>query len=169
MYINHVALPVEDVDRAREFYVDWFDARVVPSPNFGVPVAWVLLGKVQIHMVQHPGRTATSYHFAVGVEDATQFAALYRRAEQEQAFDLETFPHHIFELPGGDVQMWIRDVSGNVVEVDHPDANQLGPDVRAAMKRWSDDNEQSQWNQRSSLFMPEQAGLGLSTTAVGTR
>ena len=59
-YINHVAVPVDDVDRAVDFYQDWFSAKVVPSPRFPVPVAWLLLGKVQVHLVQHPDRASVA-------------------------------------------------------------------------------------------------------------
>jgi catechol 2,3-dioxygenase-like lactoylglutathione lyase family enzyme len=169
VYINHVALPVDDVDRASGFYVDWFDATVIPSPRFPVPVAWILLGKVQVHLVQHPGPPSPAYHFAVAVEDKVRFEALYRRAEQEGLLDRETFPHHIFELPGGEVQMWMRDDAGNVIEVDHPDVADLSPEIAAVVRRWADDNEQSPWNRRSSLFLPEQAGLALEPTTGTAR
>ncbi|MGI5219333.1 VOC family protein [Nocardia sp. CA-290969] len=158
-YINHVALPVDDVDRASAFYVDWFGARVVPSPKFPVPVAWLLLGPTQIHLVQHPDQLSTNYHFAVSVEDRGEFEALYRRAESEDRLDRETFPNHIFELPNGNVQMWMRDHAGNVIEVDYPDITDLDSTIAAVAGRWVPDSELSAWNRQSSLFMPEQAIL----------
>ena len=169
MYINHVALPVDDVDRASRFYVDWFGATVIPSPRFPVPVAWLLLGKVQVHLVQHPGPASSAYHFAVAIEDKARFEALYWRAEREGLLDRETFPNHIYELPNGNVQMWMRDSAGNIIEVDHPDADDLSPEIVAVMKRWADDNEQSPWNRSSSLFMPEQAGLAPEPTTGAAR
>lgn len=86
-YINHLAIPVDDVDRATAFYEDWFDAKVVPSPKFAMPVAWVLLGKVQVHLVLRAGQTCQAYHFAVTVESREQFEALYWRADREGTFD----------------------------------------------------------------------------------
>lgn len=169
MYINHVALPVDDVGRASDFYVDWFGATVVASPRFSVPVAWILLGKVQVHLVQHPGPASPAYHVAVAVDDTAAFEALYRRAEREDLLDRETFPHPIFELPGGDVQMWMRDSSGNIVEVDHPDATALAPDIACGIRRWADLAEQSGWNRSASLFMPQQAGLALDLPAEAAR
>jgi Lactoylglutathione lyase and related lyases len=167
VYINHVALPVDDVDRASEFYVDWFGARVIPSPRFPVPVAWILLGKVQVHLVQHPGPASRAYHFAVAVEDAAQFEALYHRADRAGLLDRETFPHHIYELPNGDVQTWLRDPWGNVVEVDHPSIADLSPEVAAQARRWAEDDELTDWNRRASLFRPEQAGLALEPAGPG--
>ena len=166
MYINHVALPVDDVDRAAAFYVDWFGATVVPSPRFPVPVAWILLGKVQVHLVQHPGPSSSAYHFAVTVERREQFEFIYRRAEQEGLLERETFPNHIYELPNGNVQMWIRDASDNLLEVDYADVRDLAPDIVAVTKRWADEHEQSEWNRSASLFMPQQTGLQLGSTPV---
>lgn len=166
MYINHVALPVDNVDRAASFYVDWFGATVIPSPRFPVPVAWILLGKVQVHLVQHPDSSSAAYHFAVTVEEREQFEAIYRRAEDEDLLERETFPNPIYELPNGNVQMWLRDASNNLVEVDYADARDLAPDIVAAMKRWADEHEQSEWNRRATLFMPEQAGLRLDATPM---
>lgn len=160
-YINHVAVPVDDVERAVAFYADWFSARVVPSPKFPVPVAWLLLGKVQVHLVQHPGKVSPAYHFSVGFESREQYEALYWRADREGQLDRETFQHHIYEMPDGAAQMYLRDASANVVECDYPDIAALDPQIVAVRRRWSDLNEQSEWNRSSSLFMPEQTGLAL--------
>ena len=162
-YINHVAVPVDDVDRAVDFYQDWFSAKVVPSPRFPVPVAWLLLGKVQVHLVQHPDRASVAYHFSVAFERREDFEALYWRADREGRLDRETFQHHIYELPGGAVQMYIRDVSGNIVECVFPHVNELSPEIAGVRRRWSDFSEQSDWNNLSSLFMPEQTGLALES------
>lgn len=163
-YINHVAVPVDDIDRAVTFYQDWFDAKVVPSPRFPVPVAWLLLGKVQVHLVQHPDQPSPAYHFSVAFESREQFEALYWRAGREGQLDRETFQHHLYELPEGAVQLYIRDVSGNIIECVYPDISALSSEIADARLLWADLNEQSPWNNSSSLFMPEQAGL-----APGTR
>lgn len=160
-YINHVAVPVDDLDRAVAFYQDWFDARVVPSPRFPVPVAWLLLGKVQVHLVQHPDQPSAAYHFSVAFESRAQFEWLYRRADREGQLDRETFKHHLYELPEGAAQLYVRDVSGNVIECVYPDVSELSAEIANVRRRWADYNEQSAWNSSSSLFMPEQAGLAL--------
>jgi catechol 2,3-dioxygenase-like lactoylglutathione lyase family enzyme len=164
-YINHVAVPVNDVDQAIAFYQDWFDARVVPSPRFPVPVAWLLLGKVQVHLVQHADQPSRAYHFSVAFERRGQFEALYWRADREGRFDRETFRHHLYELPGGAVQMYVRDVSGNIIECVYPYLSELSREIADVRRLWADSNEQSEWNNSSSLFMPEQAGLALEPAA----
>ncbi|MGB3484738.1 MAG: VOC family protein [Mycobacterium sp.] len=161
-YINHVALPVDDVEKSSAFYVDWFDARIIPSPKFPVPVAWLLVGKIQIHLVQHASTASTAYHFAITVDDRDAFERLYWRAEREGLIDTDTFPHHIFVLPGGEVQMWIRDVAGNVIEVDYPHIADLDPRIAGTTRRWAQDCELTEWNRQASLFRPEQAGIALT-------
>jgi catechol 2,3-dioxygenase-like lactoylglutathione lyase family enzyme len=150
-----VAVPVDDVERATAFYEDWFDAKVVPSPKFAIPVSWVVLGKVQVHLVLRPGQSSKAHHFAVTVESRERFEELYRRADREGTFDRETFEHHIYEASGGVVQMYLRDPSGNIVECDYPDVDDLAPEIVAVLKRWSDDSEQSEWNAKASLLVPE--------------
>ncbi len=158
-YVNHLAVPVNDVERASAFYEDWFDAKVVPSPKFTIPVAWVLLGAVQIHLVLRHGDSSPAYHFAVTVESREQFEALYRRADREGNFDRETFQHHICERLDGMVQMYVRDPSGNIVECNYPDLDDLDPEIVAAIKRWVDYNEHSEWNDTSSPLVSAQFGL----------
>jgi len=151
-YVNHLAVPVDDVDRAAAFYQDWFDATVVPSPRFPLPVAWVVLGEVQLHLVLRPAQAAEAYHFGIAIERRDQFEALYWRAEREGFSDRETFQHHLYEASGGAVQLYLKDPSGNIVECDYPDVTDLDPEIVAARRRWADYNEQSEWNKSASLF-----------------
>lgn len=137
-YINHLAIPVDDVDRATAFYTDWFDARLVPSPTFPVPVSWVVVDTLQLHLVERPGQTSDAYHFAVAIESREQFEALYWRADRESVFEQETFGHHLYEAPGGVVQLYINDPSGNVVECNYRDVGDLAPDIVAAIRSWAD-------------------------------
>lgn len=155
-YVNHLAVPVDDVEQASAFYEDWFDAKVVPSPKFTIPVAWVLLGAVQIHLVLRHGHSSRAYHFAVTVDSPEQFEALYRRAEREGNFDHETFQHHICERLDGVVQMYVTDPSGNIVECNYPDLDDLDPEIVAAIKRWVDYNEHSEWTNASPALVSAQ-------------
>jgi catechol 2,3-dioxygenase-like lactoylglutathione lyase family enzyme len=158
-YVNHLAVPVDDVDRSVAFYEDWFDATVVPSPTFPVPVAWVLLGKVQVHLVLRSGQASEAYHFGVAIDSRERFEALYRRAEREGIFERDAFKHHLYEATGGVVQLYVRDPSGNVVECDYTNVDDLDPEILAVRKRWSDYNERSDRNNDASLVMPRQVGL----------
>lgn len=159
-YVNHLTLPVDDAERVAAFYEDWFDARVVPSPRFPVSVAWILLGRVQVHLVGR-GEESDAYHFGIAIESRERFEDLYRRAEREGIFDRETFQHHLFEANGGAAQLYLRDPAGNLVECDYPDVEELAPEILAEVRRWTDDGEASEWNRSASMYLPEQEGLAL--------
>jgi catechol 2,3-dioxygenase-like lactoylglutathione lyase family enzyme len=151
-HVNHLAVPVDDLDRATAFYADLFDAKVVPSPRFPLPVAWVALGRLQLHLVLRPGQAVEAYHFGIAIESRQQFEGLYRRAARDGLFEPRAFDHHLYEAPGGVVQLYLRDPSGNIVECDYPDVADLDDDIVAGIRRWADLNEQSAWNQRASVF-----------------
>jgi catechol 2,3-dioxygenase-like lactoylglutathione lyase family enzyme len=159
-YVNHLTLPVADAKKAAAFYEDWFEARVVPSPKFPVSVAWVLLGRTQVHLVCR-GDATDAYHFGLAIETAERFEALYRRADREGFFDRTTFGHHIFEATGGAVQLYLNDPDGNLLECNFADVNGLASEILPEVRRWGGDIEQSEWNRSASLYMPEQEGLAL--------
>jgi catechol-2,3-dioxygenase len=153
-----LAVPVDDVGRAAAFYEDWFGARIVPSPRFAIPVAWVLLDDVQLHLVQRPGEVASAYHFGLAIENRERFEALYWRAMREGIVDRETFHHHLYEASGGALQLYLRDPAGNVVECDYPDVTDLDPTIAEVRWRWADLSEQSAWNRSASLFVSGAGG-----------
>lgn len=159
-YVNHLTLPVDDAERAAAFYADWFGAEVVPSPRFHIPVAWVLLGRVQLHLVHRPATTSAAYHFGIAIEDRERFEGLYRRAEREGILDTDTFGHHLFEAVGGAVQLYLNDPAGNLVECDYPAAGDLAPEIHAQLQQWGGGIEQSAWNERARLFVAEGGETG---------
>ena len=53
---------------------------------------------------------------------------VYRRAKELGVLDHDTFGNAMHELPNGIVQMYIRDPSGNLIELDHPDASTIPRD-----------------------------------------
>lgn len=47
------------------------------------------------------------------------------------------------------------------MECNYPDLNDLDPQIVAVLRRWSDDNEQSEWNNSPSLVTSERIGVGV--------
>ena len=68
-------------------------------------------------------------------------------------FDNTTFGHHIYELPGGCVQRYLRDPAGNLVEVDWPDVTTLGEPMVGELRRRADVRPQAGENLRATLFL----------------
>ncbi|OBC04741.1 hypothetical protein A5784_12315 [Mycobacterium sp. 852013-50091_SCH5140682] len=147
VFINHIAIPAIDIEVSTQFYVEWFRGTRIPSPRFGVPVSWVLIDQMEIHIVEHSAeRISSGYHFAIAVPDAGRFEEIYLDASRLGLFEHEEFGHHIVERLDGVVQMYIHDPVGNIVECMFHDSDSLSPSIRSEVRRWHEYNEFDTWN-----------------------
>jgi catechol 2,3-dioxygenase-like lactoylglutathione lyase family enzyme len=113
--IHHVAICVSDVDDALDFYCDKLGfTKITERPDFGFPGAWVRAGANQIHLMQIADvRPDQLQHFALQVAD------LDRAVEELQAAGVEVNKSPY--TPGAGHQAFIRDPSGNGIELNQPD------------------------------------------------
>jgi YD repeat-containing protein len=147
--INHVSISAPDLDASVRFYTEVFDMERVPTPTFAAqPVAWLALGDQQLHLFQREG-APEFHHFAVDVDD---FEAAYMRVRELEIRDDTTFMGGIFELPGGEAQMYLRDPAGNLVEIDWPDASTLDPGIVTDIVRLADVVPQSAEGRAARLY-----------------
>ena len=110
--LAHVSLRIADLDRSRAFYEGLLGLPAAPRPELGFPGAWYAVAGAQVHLIQHQiqhqggfeGIDPTGPHFAVEVESL---------AAVKQTLDARGVPYLAF----GDMQLWIRDPDGNVVEL----------------------------------------------------
>ncbi len=124
--INHVSISASDLEESVRFYTEVLGMERVPAPRFpGQPVAWLRLGEQQLHLFQREG-APQFHHFGLDVDD---FEAAYRKVRELELRDETTFMGGIFELPGGEVQMYLRDPAGNLVEIDWPERSALDEQV----------------------------------------
>ena len=68
-YINHVAVPVEDVVGAVFFREDWVRRpphSITADPG---PCCLDTARKGAVALVQHPGKVAPAYQFSIGFDD----------------------------------------------------------------------------------------------------
>jgi catechol 2,3-dioxygenase-like lactoylglutathione lyase family enzyme len=150
--INHVSVNARNLRESVNFYVDLLGAEPVPTPNFGLPVQWLALGRTQLHLFERDLQPTSHHHFAVTVDD---LEPVYRAAERRGAFDRNAFGNHLVELPGDVVQLYVRDPAGNLVEIDQAGVDRLPEDLRALLKGLWDFNPQDEENMRGRLFVPE--------------
>ena len=101
------------------FYAEGFGLERIPAPSFGPPVVWLRAGSLQLHLTETEDAEPSPGHFALEVDD---FGAVYRWAAAAGVLCARTEGSAVFELPGGECQMYVHDPRGNVVEVCHPDA-----------------------------------------------
>ena len=148
--INHVSIGAASLDESVRFYSDVFGAVRIETPNFGFPVQWLRIGNLQLHIFERPGGAPGYHHFALAVDD---FDSVFHATKQRNQHDRNTMGHHLFELPSGQVQLYIRDPGGNLVEVNCADVRLLADEVRAEIVRLSDRQRQNEANRRAVLYL----------------
>jgi hypothetical protein len=112
-------------------------------------VEWLRLGEQQLHLFHRETAAPEFHHIALDVDD---FEAAYLKAKELGLLDEDSFEAAVRELPGGAVQMYIRDPAGNLVELDWPDVNTLDRSVIANIRRVADERPQSDEALRSTLY-----------------
>lgn len=150
--INHVSVNARKLEESVAFYAERLGAEPLPTPNFGLPVRWLAVGRTQLHLFERDLQPTSHHHFGVTVDD---LEPVYRAAERLEAFDGRAFNHHLVELPGDVVRLYVRDPGGNLVEIDHYGSARLPADLRAQIKGLWEFNPQSAENMQGRLFVPE--------------
>jgi catechol 2,3-dioxygenase-like lactoylglutathione lyase family enzyme len=150
--INHVSVNARDLQASVAFYTDVLGAEPIPTPNFGLPVQWLALGRTQLHLFERDLTPTSHHHFAVAVDD---LEPVYRAADRRGAFDFDAFGNNLVQLPGDMVQLYLRDPAGNLVEIDMAGVDRLPDDLRAQLTPLWDLHPQSDEQMRGRLFVPE--------------
>jgi catechol 2,3-dioxygenase-like lactoylglutathione lyase family enzyme len=112
--IHHVAICVRDEDEALAFYRDALGCAVLPRPDFGFGGYWLDAGGQQVHLMHSEQVPAGGQHFAIRVDDLDAAVADLRA----RGVAVDTIPH----LAGAGHQAFLHDPSGNMVELNQPDA-----------------------------------------------
>jgi catechol 2,3-dioxygenase-like lactoylglutathione lyase family enzyme len=148
--INHVSINARNLSESVDFYTDLLGAEPIPTPNFGLPVQWLALGRTQLHLFERDMQPTSHHHLGITVDD---LEAAYRVAERRGCFEYKAFGNHLVLLPGDLVQLYVRDPAGNLVELDQLGAERLPDDLRAQLKSLADFHPQSDENMRGRLFV----------------
>ena len=148
--VNHVSVVAHELEASLRFYEDVFAVERIATPNFGFPVRWLRLGTMQLHLFERPDAAPVYHHFAVTVDD---FEATYAKASERDAFDGTVFGHHLYELPGDCLQLYLRDPAGNLVEVNAPGASALSARLGGQLKRLADVHPQNAENLAARLYL----------------
>jgi catechol 2,3-dioxygenase-like lactoylglutathione lyase family enzyme len=149
--INHVSINALDLQESVDFYVDLLGAEPIATPNFGLPVQWLALGRTQLHLFERDVKPTSHHHLGITVDD---IEPVYRAAERRGAFDDQAFGNRLVELPGDVVQLYVRDPAGNLVELDHHGVHRLPDDLRARLKGLWQFNPQTDEQMSARLFVP---------------
>src|SRR3954453_17178315 len=150
--INHVSVNALDLQESVDFYVDLLGAEPIATPNFGIPVQWLALGRTQLHLFERDLTPTAQNHFGITVDD---LEPVYRAPKRRNAFDDDAFKNRLVELPGDVVQLYVRDPAGNLVEIDYDGVDRLPDDMRAVLKQLWDFHDHTEEQLTARLFVPE--------------
>jgi catechol 2,3-dioxygenase-like lactoylglutathione lyase family enzyme len=150
--INHVSINAVNLRESVDFYVELAGAEPITTPNFGLPVQWLAIGRTQLHIFEKDLTPTSHHHLAITVDDVTP---VYRAAQRRGAFDDRAFGSRLVELPGDVVQLYVRDPAGNLVEFDHHGADRLPDELRAQVRGLGEFNPQTDEHMSARLFVPE--------------
>ena len=147
--LNHVSVRAIDLEESVRFYVDVFGMERIPSPDFERPVEWLRLGDQQFHLFRDDAPAPKYHHLGIDVDD---FESVFKKASELGILDGGTHGSAVRELPGGEVQMYIRDPAGNLVEIDWPDVRTLDRSVTGEIPKLADAVPQSEEAMRARLY-----------------
>ena len=113
--IQHVNVNVDDLDAAIPFYRDILGLPLEDTPDQGFRCQFFRIGSTtqQIHMNEMRDERQFRGHFCLVVPD---FMGVFRRAKARNVIDLRAWGK-VRQLPNGKMQMFVRDPSGNLIEI----------------------------------------------------
>ncbi|MFC3417525.1 VOC family protein [Algoriphagus hitonicola] len=119
--INHVALVVSNLEEACEFYEKELGLEVIPAFLFDYPTAFFKINEdQQLHLTEWEDVFSFRGHLCLQVDDIN---TIYWRMKELGVIDVKPWGH-VRQLPDGPIQMFVRDPSGNLVELSSaPDAD----------------------------------------------
>jgi lactoylglutathione lyase len=126
--INHVTLIVDQLEPAAEFYEKELGLEVIPAFLFDYPTAFFKINETQqLHLTEWKDKVSFRGHICVQVDD---FNAIFKRMKALGIIDITPWGK-VRQLPDGAMQMFVRDPSGNLVEISSPPdfKDQLDPSI----------------------------------------
>lgn len=126
LFLQHVNIMVDDIDAADRFYADVLGLERDATPALGFPAQFFRLGPdQQLHVNQLADQPPHRAHFALRVED---FNGIFRRCHRAGVIDTEPWGP-VKRIPGGMWQAFVRDPSGNLVEIASQPNVELDADI----------------------------------------
>ena len=112
--INHVALVVSNLEEACKFYEEELGLEAIPAFLFDYPTAFFKFNEEQqLHLTEWEDSYSFRGHICVQVDDIN---AIFFRMKELDIIDIKPWGK-VRQLPDGAIQMFVRDPSGNLVEL----------------------------------------------------
>ena len=124
--INHVTLIVNHLEDAVAFYKNELGMEVIPAFMVDYPNAFLKVGEEQqLHLAEWEDAKSFRGHVCLVVED---FNGLFWRCKELGIIDIEPWGK-VRQLPEGVMQMFIRDPSGNLLEISSTPGSPIDPAI----------------------------------------
>jgi catechol 2,3-dioxygenase-like lactoylglutathione lyase family enzyme len=145
--INHVSIAATDLEKSTRFYEDVFAMERIPTPTFASPVQWLRLGDMQLHLFLDDSPAPARHHLGITVDD---FDAAYQAVKARVS---DTWGWQLVELPSRQVQLYFRDPSDNLIELNWPDADTLDRSRYPELRRIADEIPQKPDSKQAVLYL----------------
>ena len=124
--INHVALIVKDLEAACIFYEKELGLEPLPAFLFDYPTAFFKFNdQQQLHLTEWEDAHSFRGHICVQVDDINAF---FFRMKVLGIIDIQPWGK-VRRLPDGAIQMFVRDPSGNLVELSSDPKDLIDPKI----------------------------------------
>jgi catechol 2,3-dioxygenase-like lactoylglutathione lyase family enzyme len=145
--INHVSIAAKDLEKSTRFYEDVLSMERIPTPTFDTPVQWLRVGDMQLHLFEDDGPAPARHHIGMTIDD---FDAAYDAVKQRTS---ATWGYQLVELPSRQVQLYFRDPSDNLIELNWPDADTLDRSRYPELRRLADNIPQKPDAEEAVLYL----------------
>lgn len=116
-HINHITLIVNNLEESKKFYINELKLESLPSLDFDYPVEFFRINTTQqLHLTEWDDTYSFRGHACFTV---TNFNELFWRFKELGCIDTSPWGK-VRNLPDGATQMFIRDPSGNLLEISAP-------------------------------------------------
>ncbi|MEZ4774719.1 MAG: VOC family protein [Bacteroidia bacterium] len=124
--INHVTLIVDNLEKAGKFYEEELGLEVLPAFKFDYPAMFFRINaEQQLHISEWEDKVSFRGHICMQVDD---FNAAFYRFKELGIIDVTPWGH-VRQLPDGAMQMFLRDPSGNLVEISSAPGSTIDPAI----------------------------------------
>ena len=126
MRIQHVNIMVEDLAAADTFYSEVLGLERLPTPELGFPAQfYAFAGDQELHVNQLDDGRPERAHYCLRVDS---FSEVFRRMRDHGVLEIDTWGK-VRRLPTGTMQLFVRDPSGNLIELASEPGDVIDPAI----------------------------------------
>jgi catechol 2,3-dioxygenase-like lactoylglutathione lyase family enzyme len=145
--INHVSISATDLQESTRFYEEVFAMERIPTPVFESPVQWLRVGDLQLHLFLDDRPAPVRHHLGITVDDFDEADQAVRRRTAD------TWGWRLVELPSRQLQLYVHDPAGTLIELNWPDADTVDRSRYPELRRLEDFVPQTEESVQAVLYL----------------